>query len=135
MPSFPRLKQWVLHHTTSVIATAVDFATMVAVVELFDASPVLATAISALAGAIANFLLGRYWTYRSKDDAVQLQLVRYALVAAVSLGLNTAGEHLFANVLHVHYVLGRVITAVVVSNAWNYPMQRFYVFGDRKVTV
>ncbi|MES1172574.1 MAG: GtrA family protein [Bacteroidota bacterium] len=134
MASFPRLTQWVLHHTTSVIATVVDFATMVAVVELSGASPVLATAVSALAGAITNFLLGRYWTYRGKAGAVQGQVARYALVAVVSLGLNAAGEHLFANVLHVQYVLGRVITAVVVSNAWNYPMQRFFVFGTRKVT-
>jgi putative flippase GtrA len=131
--SFPRLKQWVVHHTTSVIATCVDFATMIAVVEVLRLTPVWGTAIGATFGACANFVLARQWTYRTVDGgAVQVQIVRYLLVALLSLGLNAVGEHVFADVLHVQYVLGRVITAVIVSNAWNYPMQRFFVFGDRK---
>jgi putative flippase GtrA len=133
---YPRLKQWVYHHTTSVIATCVDFGTMVVAVEFIGLSPVLGTGIGATLGAGANFFLARHWTYRgSEGAAVQVQIARYLLVALVSLGLNTGGEHLFANVLHVQYVLSRVITAVIVSNAWNYPMQRFFVFGAGKVAL
>lgn len=130
--SFPRLKQWVIHHTTSVIATCADFASMVAAVELLGVSPVWGTGIGATVGAVTNFLLARHWTYRRRlGGAVEVQLARYLPVSLASLALNAAGEHLFANVMHVQYVLGRVITAVIVSNAWNYPMQRFFVFGDR----
>ncbi|MBC8132057.1 MAG: GtrA family protein [Deltaproteobacteria bacterium] len=135
MASFPRLKQWILHHTTSVIATGADFASMVTVVELTGVSPVVGTVIGATVGAFTNFMLARHWTYRrpkrNDDGTVPVQVARYLLVSLVSLGLNAAGEHVFANLLHVQYVLGRVITAVIVSNAWNYPMQRFFVFGDR----
>ena len=131
MSSFPRLKQWIFHHTTSVIATAADFMSMVAAVELTGVSPVVGTGMGATVGAITNFILARQWTYRRSDGAaMQVQIARYLLVALVSLGLNAVGEHLFANVLHVQYVLGRVITAVIVSNAWNYPMQRFFVFSE-----
>lgn len=131
LTSFPRLKQWVFHHTTSVIATVADFMAMVGAVELTGVSPVVGTGVGATVGAITNFILARQWTYRRADGAaVQVQIARYLLVALVSLGLNTLGEHLFANVLHVQYVLGRVITAVIVSNAWNYPMQRFFVFSE-----
>jgi putative flippase GtrA len=129
--SFPRFFQWVRHHTASALGTAVDFATMIVCVEALHLSPVVATVIAATVGAVANFSLGRFWTYQGRGAALQPQFFRYALVAAASLGLNAAGEHLFADVLHVQYLLARVITAVVVSNAWNYPMQRFFVFGDR----
>lgn len=130
--SFPRLKQWVIHHTTSVMATVADFLSMVAVVELLALSPVIGTGVGASIGAATNFILARHWTYRRPDGAVQVQIARYLLVAVVSLGLNALGEYLFTNVLHVQYVLGRVITAVIVSNAWNYPMQRFFVFRERR---
>ena len=131
--SFPRLKQWVIHHTTSVIGTVADFLSMVAVVELFGLSPVIGTGVGATIGAATNFILARHWTYRRPDGAtVQVQIARYLLVSVVSLGLNALGEYLFTNVLHVQYVLGRVITAVIVSNAWNYPMQRFFVFRERR---
>jgi putative flippase GtrA len=137
LASFPRLKQWLAHHTSSFISAIVDFGTMVIAVEVGKASPVVGTVIGAALGATTNFLLGRNWTYRRTQragaKAIPMQMVRYLLVALASLGLNASGEHLFANVLHVQYVLARVITAVIVSNAWNYPMQRFFVFGDKKV--
>lgn len=108
---------------------------MVAAVELLRLSPVVATVIGAAAGATTNFLLGRHWTYRlaSASGALRAQAAKYIAVSAASLGLNAWGEHLFVNVLNVQYLLGRVITAVIVSNLWNYPMQRFFVFARRGV--
>ena len=132
MSSGSAFPQWLRHHASSIAAAVVDFGVMVAIVELFAVSPVVATAIGAATGALTNFLLGRHWTYRSTATAtVPRQAVRYAVVSAASLGMNTVGEHLFVNVLHVQYLLARVITAVIVSNLWNYPMQRFFVFASR----
>ena len=105
---------------------------MVGCVEVMHTRPVPATVAGAACGAVTNFLLGRYWTYRRRDIAAPGQALRYAMVSAASLGWNGAGEHLFADVLHVQYVLSRVITALIVSNAWNYPLQRFFVFGERR---
>jgi len=127
-----RLGQWLRHHASSLAAAIVDFGIMVACVEALHARPVPATIAGASCGAVANFLLGRYWIYQRRDTAARGQALRYALVSAASLAWNAAGEHLLADVLHVQYVLSRVITALVVSNAWNYPLQRFFVFGERR---
>ena len=131
--SFPRLKQWLRHHTASVITTGVDFIAMIGAVELLGLSAVRATAVAATIGAATNFVLLRSWAYRRADTAAKPQMLRYALVSVASLALNTGGEHLFVDILHLQYILARGIVAVVVSNAWNYPMQRFFVFGDKKV--
>ena len=111
------------------MATATDFLIMISCVELLGVSPVLATAMSATVGGLTNFLLLRSWAYRRSEDAVKPQFLKYFLVAGTSLALNTGGEHLFFDVVKIHYVVARIITAVVVSNAWNYPMNRFFVFG------
>jgi putative flippase GtrA len=126
------LRQWVRHHASSLAAAIVDFGIMVACVEALHARPVPATVAGAACGAVTNFFLGRYWIYQQRESAARGQAVRYALVSAASLGWNAAGEHLLADVLHVQYVLSRVITALVVSNAWNYPLQRFFVFSERR---
>jgi putative flippase GtrA len=123
--------QWVRHHLTSIAATIIDYGLMVACVELLGLRPVPATAVGALAGAATSFTLARLFTYRARDVSVAGQSWRYALVSAGSLGLNAAGEYLFSSVLGLQYLLARFITSVVVSNAWNYPLQRFFVFSRR----
>lgn len=121
--------EFIRHHAASVVTTAVDFLVMIGAVEGFGIGAVAGTALGAAVGAVTNFMLGRYWTYRARRLPVGSQVMRYALVAAGSLGLNAFGEYVFVTRLGVQYVFGRVITAIIVSNLWNYPMQRFFVFG------
>ena len=124
--------EWVRHHISSILATIVDYGLMIACVELARLDPVPATALGALAGAVTNFTLGRLFTFRgASQSAVAGQSWRYALVSGASLALNTGGEHLFHDLLGLQYLVARVIVSVIVSNAWNYPLQRFFVFARR----
>ena len=124
-------RQWVRHHLASIAATVVDYGIMVALVERGHLRPVPATALGAIGGGVTSFTLNRVFTYRVTDASLGSQSWRYALVSATSLGLSTAGEYLFASVLGLQYVLARVITSVTVSNVWNYPLQRIFVFSRR----
>jgi putative flippase GtrA len=117
------------HHATAIAATLVDYSGMVAAVELFHVRPVPATALGAFGGAVTNFTLNRYFTYRAQTDAIEGQIWRYALVSAASLALNTGGMWLFHDRLGIQYLAARIISSVLVSNGWNYPMQRFFVFS------
>ena len=42
------------------------------------------------------------------------------------------GEHLLAERLHVQYVLARFGVALAVSVLWNFPLQRAFVFAEKK---
>jgi putative flippase GtrA len=126
-----RFWEWIRHHTTSVISTVVDYSVMVGLVELLHLSPVAATPIAAFTGGVTNFTLNRNFTYRGAGDRpIRGQILRYALVSGCSLGWNTLGEFLFLKVPHLHYFLARVITSTIVSNVWNYPLMRFFVFSE-----
>ena len=127
-----RFWEWVRHHISSLVGTGVDFLAMIASVELLHLSPVTGTVIGATVGGVTNFLLGRYFTFRSRTPEVSGQALRYGLVSAASLGLNALGEHIFITYIASRYVLGRILVASTVNNAWNYPMQRFFVFAERK---
>ena len=105
---------------------------MIGVVELLRLSPVMGTVVGAAAGGVTNFMLGRHYTYRTRSDEVSSQVRRYILVSGASLGLNALGEHLILTLLAAHYILGRILVATTVNNAWNYPMHRGYVFAQRK---
>ena len=115
---------------TAILSTIADYSVMVAAVELVGIGPVAATPIAAFAGGVTNFTVNRRFTYRATQGPLQHQLWRFALVSVCSLALNTLGEFLFLKVPHLHYFLARVITSVIVSNVWNYPLLRFFVFNQ-----
>jgi putative flippase GtrA len=119
------------HHAASVMAAFIDYLVMIFGVEVLRLTPVAATPMGAFCGAVTNFTLGRRFTYKRTEVPARGQAWRYAIVSAASLGLNTAGEYLFHDVVRIEYLLARVITSVIVSNAWNYPLQRYFVFSAR----
>ncbi len=123
---------WTLgrHQIGAAAGTAVDFGSMVLLVERAGFSPVLATAAGASLGALTNFVLGRTWIFRRHSGHWAAQAARYALVSAASAGLNALGEHLVHDLAHVEYVLARVAVSVAVSLMWNFPMQRRFVFRE-----
>jgi putative flippase GtrA len=116
------------HQLGSLLSTAVDFGTMIALVSGLGLPAVPATAIGAAAGGITNFMLGRAWIFRAHDAPAGGQALRYVFVSGASLGWNALGEYLVHDRLGVQYILARALVAVAVSLFWNYPMHRSFVF-------
>ncbi len=113
----------------SLVATFVDFSSLIFLVEIGGVWYVAATAIGALLGAIVNFLLGRHWSFTAEKGSVRGQAIRYAAVSAVSLALNSSGVYLLTDYLGIHYALSRAITAFLVGVLFNFPLHRRFVFG------
>jgi putative flippase GtrA len=120
------------HQIGSVVATAADFLTMIAFVQCFGVPPVGATAIGATVGAVTNFLLGRAWIFPRHRGHVTAQAFRYALVSGASAGWNVLGEHVLHDREHLQYVGARALVSLAVSLAWNFPLQRWFVFQERR---
>jgi len=116
------------HQIGSLVATVLDFSTMVALVAGLHLAPALGAVSGAAVGGSVNFVLGRRWIFRTQNEPPRAQALRYVSVSFVSLLLNGAGEHLLATVWHVQFVLARVVVALLVALLWNYPVQRHYVF-------
>jgi putative flippase GtrA len=113
----------------SLVATVVDFSCLVFLVEVLRLWYVAATALGALAGAIVNFILGRHWSFMAGHERVRGQALRYAVVSAVSLALNSLGVYLLTEYLGLHYTISRAISAILVGLLFNFPLHRHFVFG------
>jgi putative flippase GtrA len=118
------------HQLGALVATAVDFATMILAVERGGLPPAMATALGAAAGAITNFALGRAWIFRLHSGHWTGQAARYALASGASAAYNTLGEYLLHDAAGVPYVFARLLVSVAVSLLWNFPVQRRFVFRE-----
>jgi putative flippase GtrA len=115
----------------SLSATAVDFGSLIFLVEVCGVWYVAATAMGAGLGAIVNFLLGRHWSFTADEQKVSGQALRYAAVAALSLVLNSLAVYLLTAYGDIYYALSRVIAAVLIGLLFNFPLHRRFVFGRR----
>ncbi len=128
-PEDPFLHVLGKHQLSSMVATAVDYAVMIAIVSIVRlGGPVTGTVIGASCGALTNFGLNRYFTFKSTGSRARWQLLRYVLVSGGSLLLNAGGMHLLALELRMQYVVARLLIGLFVSLLWNFPMHRYFVF-------
>jgi putative flippase GtrA len=115
----------------SLIATAVDFGTLIFLVEIGRVWYVAATATGAFLGAVVNFIFGRHWSFTAKHQTIRGQVIRYAIVSGISLVLNSLGVYLLTDYLKIHYAISRAASAVFVGILFNFPLHRHFVFGSR----
>ena len=129
-----------LHHElfwnalAAAAATLADYAAVVAMVQVGGLSPAWATALGCVLGGALNLGLNRLVTFRSRD-AIAPQAVRYTVVSASSALLNAGGVALLAAFPLLDYRLAWWLVRGAVWLAWNFPLQRAYVFAAPKATV
>ncbi|MGC3977015.1 MAG: GtrA family protein [Paludibacteraceae bacterium] len=110
----------------------VDYGIMVFLTEVFHIHYTVSIAIGGIVGALINFLLNKKWTFYSKNyeykHSFHIQLTRFALVVVNSIVLKSSGTFLITHFLHFNYKISRIIADLIVSIAFNYVLQRLWVF-------
>lgn len=137
MPGLARLTDPRLlgrHQAAAAVATLVDFAGMIALVELVSLRASVATTLGALLGGVTNFAIARAWAFRDLHaGSMRSQALRYGFVSALGALLNGGFVALILWLIPAPYVLVRAIGAVLISVAYTYPMHARVVFRVRGV--
>lgn len=110
------------------MATAVDWGLMTILI-FSGVYYVIAAVIGAVAGAITDFSVKKWWVFdAAKRQSLEGQVARYALVSGISAALNAGLSYALVDGLHIQENIGVILASTVVGFAWNYPMHRLYVF-------
>lgn len=95
-----------------------------------------ALACGGVVGAIVNFSLNRYWTFRDKDVAyrssLRSQVLKFAMTVVGSILLKYLGTYVLEHYAGIDYKIGKLISDLFVSVLFNYTLQRFWVFRKEK---
>jgi putative flippase GtrA len=124
------VKSFVRNTLTSVFTTALDFVTLVALVELAGVHYVFATFCGTVVGATSNFFINRHWSFEASGGRAHWQMVRFLPVQAGSSALHTLGVWFLTDVGSLPYFDSKVAVSIVVYLIWNYPMNRNFVFRE-----
>ncbi|MFP5079895.1 GtrA family protein [Pedobacter sp. JCM 36344] len=114
----------------------IDYGVMIFCTEVLGVYYPISIAISGVVGAIFNFLVNRYWTFKAGKTSwtpVGDQLVRFIFVVAGSIFLKSTGTYLFTNWLKINYKFSRIIVDIIVSLGFNYLLQTYWVFRKKPI--
>ena len=108
------------------IATASHYATMIALVQLFNVVPLLATATGFIVGAVVKYVLNHKVVFVT-DARHDAALPRFGVMLAVMFALNAAVFATLQQGLELNYIVAQVITTILLSPP-GYLMSRLWVF-------
>lgn len=112
---------------TSALATVTDFA-LASALHRLGGSAGLATFLGCVAGGGVAFSLGRGWTFQAGGARALPQLLRFLCVWLASALLNSAGVPALLGWV-ASFQSAWLIVRAGVYLGWNYPMNRWFVFG------
>ncbi len=113
---------------SGVLASATDVVLLLVLVEVLLLPVALAAFAAASCGAIASFLVNKFWAFRDPRPLCLPQLLGFAVVALGSAIGTALCVQLLSVGLGLPYLLAKAIGAVVLFLAWSYPVQSRLVF-------
>lgn len=114
----------------SVLSSLLDYAVTIVLKEWVLLHPVTASIAGTVSGGIFNFFICRHWVFSVTDGKIFHQSRRYLLTWAGNLLLNAGGVYLLIEYAGWHYLVAKTAIAVTVAVAYNYPLQKRYVFKN-----
>lgn len=116
--------QFMRFSLVGVIGTAGHYTTLLLLVNLCRISPVVASALGSVAGALINYSLNYRFTFRSQA-AHGVSLLKFMLVALVGALVNLGTMWVGVNVLQMDYIIVQLVgtslvlvLGFVLNRAW-----------------
>ncbi|MFA6713629.1 MAG: GtrA family protein [Bacteroidales bacterium] len=121
---------------SALIGGLVDYGIMIFFTEVFNVHYIISIAIGGFVGAIVNFGINKGWTFHSNSvpykHPVWRQIGRFTIVVLNSIILKSSGTYFITSLFKLDYKISRIIVDLIVSFAFNYNLQKFWVFKKRQ---
>ena len=124
------MKTFLKANAASLAASFCDYLVTIIFKQFLQFDEVLASILGTIVGGVINFLIGRHWVFKSRDVPVFRQGRRYLLAWVGNMVLNALGVASLIRFGKVNYLIAKVITSITIAIAYNYPIQKKYVYKN-----
>ena len=108
----------------------VDFGITFLFKEKLKLNKYIANSLGFMAAASTNYLLNRWWTFRSHDPEVAQQYVQFVGISAIGLILNNIIIYLLNDKALLNFYLSKLI-AIGLVTLWNFFMNYYFTFTGK----
>lgn len=114
-----------------VIGTAAHYLVLITLVQIGGVDPVWASGSGFVAGAFFNYQLNYRYTFHSNKKHREA-IIKFFIVAAIGLALNSLVIVILARHIGLHYLLSQVVATGLVL-VWNFAGNRFWTFREKTI--
>lgn len=120
-PTTNGVLQFCRYGLTAVLATAMDFLGLWLFTDCLGLHYLIGTAIGYVAGMAVTYLASKLLVFSANEARVGTvaELIGHVVIGLIALGLTELIMWLFTDVMHIHYMLSKIISTVIVF-FWNY---------------
>lgn len=113
------------------VATVVDMGILYVLTDLVHIHHLVSAIISFIAGLATNFILSKLLVFKANTARVTplMEFISFAIIGVIGLGLTELIMFLFTSGLHIHYMLSKIMAAIIVF-LWNYIARKLIVYKD-----
>ena len=108
----------------------VDFGITFLFKEKLKLNKYIANSLGFMAASSTNYLLNRWWTFRSHDPEVAQQYVQFVGISAIGLILNNIIIYLLNDKARLNFYLSKLI-AIGLVTLWNFFMNYYFTFTGK----
>ncbi len=121
-------KQFSCFFLVGALSALIQFSILISFVEFFFIKPIFASTLGYIAGALVNYILNHYFTFKSSLSHKKT-LVRFTFNSLFGLILN----FLLMNILLIYYpyILSQILASGVIL-FWNFLIHRYWTFGSSR---
>ena len=130
MPSIKLTGCFIKAQVSSILSSLTDFLVTHLFTEVLGFWYLFSSVSGTVLGGLANFLLGRYWTFKVVNGDKFAQAWKYLIIWTGSLLLNTSGVYVLTDWLGCYYMLSKVLVSISVGVFFNYYFQKTFVFKN-----
>lgn len=118
-------KQFSCFFMVGALSALIQFSILIGLVEIFFIKPILASTVGYIAGALINYILNHYFTFKSKLSHKKT-LIRFTLNSLFGLFLNFSLMKVL--LMYYPYILSQILASGVIL-FWNFLVHRYWTFG------
>ena len=127
----PSTKQFAKFAFVGFASLAVEYAMLLALVELMGVDFLMGTTISFIASIIVNYALSMKFVFEHKDDmSRKREFTIFAILSAIGLGLNDLYMFVGVAVFNIGYQLMKLVSTFLVT-WYNYFSRRRFLDAGR----
>jgi putative flippase GtrA len=110
-------------------AFLVDYGSLWLLTDVCGLHYLLSAAIAFILGLICNYVLSTAWVFdNNKLKNRWMEFAVFALIGIIGLGLNELIMYVGTDVLHMHYMLSKLVSTALVF-FWNFFARKFVLFN------